>query len=51
MFITIDAFYDYLVKQGNSVNFSKDNFAGGSFVAVGLEGVLSLFYEKEFKKY
>ena len=41
MFITIDAFYDYLVKQGNSVNFSKDNFVGGSFVAVGLEGVLS----------
>ena len=41
MFITIDAFYDYLVKQGNSVNFSKDNFVGGSFVAVGLEGILS----------
>lgn len=41
MFITIDAFYDYLVKQGNSVNFSKNNFVGGSFVAVGLEGVLS----------
>ena len=41
MFITIDAFYDYLVKQGNSVKFSKDNFVGGSFVAVGLEGILS----------
>lgn len=41
MFITIDAFYDYLVKQGNSVKFSKDDFVGGSFVAVGLEGTLS----------
>lgn len=41
MFITIDAFYDYLVKQGNSVKFSKDDFIGGSFVAVGLEGTLS----------
>ena len=41
MFITIDTFYDYLVKQGNSVKFSKDDFIGGSFVAVGLEGTLS----------
>ena len=41
MFITIDAFYDYLVKQGNTVKFSKDDFIGGSFVAVGLEGTLS----------
>lgn len=41
MFITIDTFYDYLVKQGNSVKFSKDDFVGGSFVAVGLEGTLS----------
>jgi len=41
MFITIDAFYDYLVKQGNTVKFSKDDFVGGSFVAVGLEGTLS----------
>ena len=41
MFITIDAFYDYLVKQGNSVKFSKNDFVGGSFVAVGLEGTLS----------
>ena len=41
MFSTIDAFYDYLVKQGNSVKFSKDDYVGGSFVAVGLEGTLS----------
>lgn len=40
MFITIDAFYDYLVNKGSNLKFSKDEF-GGSFVAVGLEGTLS----------
>ena len=40
MFISIDAFYDYLVNKGSNLKFSKDEF-GGSFVAVGLEGSLS----------
>lgn len=40
MFISIDSFYEYLVNKGNSLKFSKDEF-GGSFVAVGLEGILS----------
>ena len=40
MFISIDAFYDYLVNKGSNLKFSKDDF-GGSFVAVGLEGSLS----------
>lgn len=40
MFITIDAFYDYLVNKGSNLKFSKDEF-GDSFVAVGLEGTLS----------
>ena len=40
MFISIDAFYDYLVNKGSNLKFSKVEF-GGSFVAVGLEGTLS----------
>lgn len=40
MFISIDAFYDYLVNKGTNLKFSKDEF-GASFVAVGLEGSLS----------
>ena len=40
MFISIDAFYDYLVNKGSNLKFSKDEF-GGSFVAIGLEGSLS----------
>lgn len=40
MFISMDAFYDYLVNKGSNLKFSKDKF-GGSFVAVGLEGSLS----------
>ena len=40
MFVSIDAFYDYLVNKGSNLKFSKDDF-GGSFVAVGLEGSLS----------
>ena len=40
MFISIDAFYDYLVNKGTNLKFSKDEF-GASFVAVGLEGLLS----------
>ena len=40
MFISIDSFYEYLVNKGNSLKFSKDDF-GGSFIAVGLEGILS----------
>lgn len=41
MFISIDAFYDYLVNKGSNLKFSKDDF-GGSFVAVGLEGLYLL---------
>jgi len=40
MFISIDAFYDYLVNKGTNLKFSKNEF-GASFVAVGLEGSLS----------